>query len=65
MVQDTLTQRYINAGVINPKNHNGPKEVASLKQGIGDQKLLKLIGDGGQEIEVNELLWAIGRRPQN
>jgi glutathione reductase (NADPH) len=65
MVQDTLTQRYINAGVINHKNHNGFKEVASLKQGIGDQKLLKLIGNGGREIEVNELLWAVGRSPQN
>jgi len=65
MVQDTLTQRYINAGVINHKNHNGSKEVASLKQGIGDQKLLKLSGNGGREIEVNELLWAIGRSPRN
>lgn len=64
MVQETLTQRYEDAGVIIHKNHKGFKEVVRLKQGKGEEKLLKLIETDGQEIEVNELLWAIGRAPE-
>ena len=36
----------------------------SLKGGKGSKKLLKLIGNDGAVIEVNELLWAIGRAPE-
>ena len=64
MVQETLTQRYIDAGVIIHKNHKGFKEVVRLREGKGEEKLLKLIGNDGQELEVNELLWAIGRAPE-
>ena len=64
MVQETLTQRYIDAGVIIHKNHKGFKEVVRLREGKGEEKLLKLIGNDGQESEVNELLWAIGRAPE-
>ena len=64
MVQDTLTQRYIDAGVIIHKNHKGFKEVVRLREGKGEEKLLKLIGNDGEESEVNELLWAIGRAPE-
>ena len=64
MVQDTLTQRYIDAGVMIHKSHKGFKEVVSLREGKGEEKLLKLIGNDGEEIEVNELLWAIGRSPE-
>ena len=64
MVQDTLTQRYIDAGVIIHKNHKGFKEVVRLREGKGEDKLLKLIGNDGEESEVNELLWAIGRAPE-
>jgi glutathione reductase (NADPH) len=64
MVQETLTQRYIDAGVIIHKSHKGFKEVVSLREGKGEEKLLKLIGNDGEEMEVNELLWAIGRNPE-
>ena len=64
MVQETLTQRYIDAGVIIHKNHKGFKEVVRLREGKGEEKLLKLIGNDGEESEFNELLWAIGRAPE-
>ena len=64
MVQETLTQRYEDAGVRIHKNHKGFKEVIGLREGKGEQKLLKLIEFNGEEIEVNELLWAIGRAPE-
>ncbi|MCJ1265211.1 Glutathione reductase [Lobaria immixta] len=61
MIQETLTKRYEDAGVKIHRNHKGFKEVVSLKDGKGNEKLLKLIGNDGATIEVNELLWAIGR----
>ena len=64
MIQETLTQRYIDAGVIIHKNYKGFKEVVRLREGKGEEKLLKLIGTDGEEFEVNELLWAIGRAPE-
>ncbi len=64
MVQTTLTQRYEDVGVRIHKNYKGFKEVVSLKDGKGSGKLLKLIGNDGEEMEVNELLWAIGRAPE-
>lgn len=64
MIQNTLTKRYEDAGVIIHKNHKGFKEIISLKEGKGEEKLLKLIGNDGDEFEVNELLWAIGRAPE-
>ena len=64
MIQDTLTKHYEDAGVIIHKNHKGFKEVVSLRDGKGRDKLLKLIGNDGTEIEMNELLWAIGRAPE-
>lgn len=64
MIQNTLTKRYEDAGIIIHKNHKGFKEIISLKDGKGEEKLLKLIGNDGDEFEVNELLWAIGRSPE-
>lgn len=64
MIQNTLTKRYEDAGIIIHKNHKGFKKVISLKEGKGEEKLLKLIGNDGEEFEVNELLWAIGRTPE-
>ena len=64
MVQGTLTKRYEDAGVIIHKNHKGFKEVVGLREGKGEHKLLKLVESTGEEIEVNELLWAIGRAPE-
>ena len=64
MVQETLTQRYEDAGVIIHKNHKGFKEVVRLREGKGEHKLLRLVENSGEEMEVNELLWAIGRAPE-
>ena len=64
MVQETLTQRYEDAGVIIHKNHRGFKEVINVRNGTGEDKLLRLLGVDGEELEVNELLWAIGRSPE-
>lgn len=64
MIQETLTKRYEDAGVKIHKNHKGFKEVISLKDGKGKDKLLKLVGNDGAIVEVNELLWAIGRAPE-
>lgn len=64
MIQETLTRRYEEAGVIIHKNHKGLKEVVKKKDGKGSEKLLNLIGVDREELEVNELLWAIGRTPE-
>ncbi|MCJ1403846.1 Glutathione reductase [Xylographa trunciseda] len=64
MIQETLTKRYEDVGIHVHKNHKGFKEVISLKEGVGLEKLLKLIGHDGEEFECNELLWAIGRTPE-
>ena len=64
MIQQTLTQRYEDAGVIIHKNHKGFKEIVQLREGKGEHKLLRLVERSGEEMEVNELLWAIGRTPE-
>ena len=64
MVQETLTKRYEESGVIIHKNHPGFKEVVSVKEGTGPDKVLKLVEQDGRSTEVNELLWAIGRAPE-
>ncbi len=64
MVQDTLTKRYEDAGVIIHKNQKQLKEVVCLKDGKAGQKILKLVDSDGTEYEMNELLWAIGRAPE-
>ena len=68
MIQDTLTQRYEDAGVIIHKNHPGIKEVVQVQAASSESdpstKQLKLISNDGSELECNELLWAIGRAPE-
>lgn len=64
MVQETLTKRYEDAGVKIHKNHKGFDEVVKLDDDNRGQKRLRLIGSDGEELEVNELLWAIGRAPE-
>lgn len=64
MIQDTLTRRYEDVGIKIHKNHKGFKKILSLKEGKGEEKLLQLIGNDGEDMEVNELLWAIGRAPE-
>ncbi|EED21388.1 glutathione oxidoreductase Glr1, putative [Talaromyces stipitatus ATCC 10500] len=64
MIQETMTARYEAVGIKVHKQHKGFKEVQLLKDGKGADKVLKLIGVEGDEIEVNELLWAVGRAPE-
>jgi glutathione reductase (NADPH) len=64
MIQETMTERYEATGIHIHRNHKGFEEIQLLKDGKGADKLLKLIGKDGEEYEVNELLWAIGRAPE-
>ncbi|OGM46748.1 glutathione reductase [Aspergillus bombycis] len=64
MIQKTMTERYEAAGITIHKGHPGLKEVQLVRDGKGKDKLLKLISNDGSEMEVNELLWAIGRAPE-
>ena len=64
MVQDVLTKRYEDTGIKIHKKSKNFKEVIQLKDGKGSEKLLKIVCGNGEELEVNELLWAIGRAPE-
>jgi glutathione reductase (NADPH) len=64
MVQKTMTERYEAVGIHIHRRHKGFKEVQLLSDGKGANKLLKLIGNDGEDVEVNEVLWAIGRAPE-
>lgn len=64
MVQKTMTDRYEAAGVKIHRYYTGFKEIQLLRDGNGKDKLLKLISHDGSELEVNELLWAVGRAPE-
>jgi glutathione reductase (NADPH) len=70
MIQETMTKHYEEAGVHVHRNHPGIKEVIQLNPGSEDgsdprEKKLKVIMNDGSEMEVNELLWAIGRGPED
>lgn len=64
MIQKTMTDRYEAAGVKMHRNHTGFKEVQLIRDGKGKDRLIKLISHDGSELEVNELLWAVGRAPE-
>ncbi|GKZ95267.1 glutathione reductase [Aspergillus niger] len=64
MIQKTMTERYEASGIHIHKQHPGLKEVQLIRDGKGKDKLLKLISNDGSEMEVNELLWAVGRLPE-
>jgi glutathione reductase (NADPH) len=64
MIQKTMTARYEAAGVKIHRNHPGFKEIQLIRDGKGKDRLIKLISNDGSELEVNELLWAIGRAPE-
>ncbi|KAF1812411.1 glutathione reductase [Eremomyces bilateralis CBS 781.70] len=77
MIQQTLTKRYEDAGVIIHKNFGGFAKVERLDncpssgtpherrcEGPSPDKKLKLIANSGEDFEVGELLWAVGRGPE-
>lgn len=64
MIQKTMTDRYEASGINMHRGHAGFKEVQLVREGKGKDKLLRLIGHDDSVIEVNELLWAVGRLPE-
>ncbi|KAJ5578517.1 Glutathione reductase [Penicillium hispanicum] len=64
MIQKTMTDRYEAAGVHMHRHHSGFKEIKLIRDGKGKDRLIKLITNDGSELEVNELLWAVGRAPE-
>ncbi|KAI5279365.1 Glutathione reductase, partial [Ascosphaera acerosa] len=63
MIQQTLTKRYEDAGVIIHKGYSDFKEVELLKGGKGAEKLLRCTSHDGTVQEFNEVLWCVGRSP--
>ncbi|KAJ5676732.1 Glutathione reductase [Penicillium maclennaniae] len=64
MIQKTMTDRYEAAGVHMHRHHAGFKDIQLIRDGKGKDRLIKLINHDGSELEVNELLWAVGRAPE-
>lgn len=64
MIQKTMTDRYVASGINVHRNHEGFKEVQLVRNGKGKDKLLRLVYNDDSVIEVNELLWAVGRAPE-
>jgi glutathione reductase (NADPH) len=64
MVQETMTKHYEAVGVKIHRGYTGMKEVELLSKAEDGQKSLRLHLENGSTLEVNELLWAIGRAPE-
>jgi glutathione reductase (NADPH) len=64
MIQKTMTERYENVGVKIHRGYKGFEKVERVSDGKGDEKVLKLYLQGDEVMIVNELLWAIGRKPE-
>ncbi|KAF2839240.1 glutathione reductase [Patellaria atrata CBS 101060] len=68
MVQNTITKRYEDAGIVIHKNFKGGfKKIERLDGGTANphpDKRLKLTGNNGDEFEFPEIIWAIGRAPE-
>ena len=63
MIQNTMTKRYEDVGVIIHKGYQGFASVESI--GVeGGEKLLRLTEKNGDVMEFGELLWAVGRAPE-
>jgi glutathione reductase (NADPH) len=64
MVQETMTKRYEDVGVKIHRGYKGFERVEKVSDGKGEEKVLKLVLKDGSELLVNELLWAVGRKPE-
>ena len=60
MVQEVITKRYEDAGVHIYKEFKSLDKVEKISDDLGGKKRLKLFVDG-EAMEVDEVLWAIGR----
>jgi glutathione reductase (NADPH) len=63
MIQETMTKRYEDVGVMIHKNYTGIEKVEKISDGPGDKKVLH-VTVGGEKLIFNELLWAVGRSPE-
>jgi glutathione reductase (NADPH) len=64
MVQETMTERYESVGVKIHRGYTGFERVERVGGGEGEEKVLRLVLKGGSQMLVDELLWAVGRRPE-
>lgn len=64
MIQKTMTERYESTGVHVHRHFEMFREIQLVRDGKGKDKVLRLVEHDGSSIEVNELLWAIGRAPE-
>ncbi|XMA18267.1 hypothetical protein WAI453_011058 [Rhynchosporium graminicola] len=64
MVQEVMTKRYEDMGVIIHKGYKGFEKIEQISNGKGNERVLKLTSKDGEELPVNELLWAVGRAPE-
>jgi len=63
MVQETMTKRYEDVGVVIHKGFKEVEKVEQISDGPGDKKVLH-VTVAGEKMIFNELLWAIGRSPE-
>jgi glutathione reductase (NADPH) len=63
MIQETMTKRYEEAGVVIHRGYQGFEKAEMISDGLGDKKVLNLTLGGGNMV-FNELLWAVGRAPE-
>jgi glutathione reductase (NADPH) len=63
MVQESVTKRYEDVGVIIHKGYQGIEKIERISDGPGDKKVLD-VTVGGEQMMFNELLWAVGRSPE-
>ena len=64
MIQDAMTKHYEDIGVHIHKGHPGFEKIEQISAGEGNKQVLKLHGKDGEVLEVNNLIWAIGRAAQ-
>jgi glutathione reductase (NADPH) len=63
MIQETMTKRYEDVGVVIHKEYKGIERVEKISDGPNDKKILH-VTVGGEKQVFNELLWAVGRSPE-
>lgn len=63
MIQETMTERYEDVGVVIHKSYKGIEKIERISDGPGDKKVLH-VTVAGEKLVFNELLWAVGRTPE-
>jgi glutathione reductase (NADPH) len=63
MIQETMTKRYEDVGVVIHKGYKRFEKVEKVSDGPGDKKVLELWYEG-EKMVFHELIWAVGRMPE-